>query len=389
MQLTNKGVIKSLISAMGQMTTFADMMTLYSLNRSLLKDWTFIVSTSETDNMDLYSGMNKTEGIKERLFTPFTNGRVSVINDKIYNRCIKQNDSRARIYRCVSFDTQTVSYIERYYRNGSAPYDGFDSVIHMLKEEFIGIDYIPYTLENLMFDSNNKDSVNQTLLAFEMLCSENRGNEKACKKRVKSILSLYDKINHQVSFFPKNLYNEVYLSLLKMCQIQLKHPKSSLDKKLNKFINFMNTELCRILQPELNLAKLYFSTGNSCGFFGKIQVGNKNIITHLRNMTWDLFHLRFMCYSSTLFDNKKCDASIPYFFTYDKRLQDVRRCYDLQLLATNTKDGSVVPIYNLSKEVYNIMTPHCTLEKHQERLLVEPNIDSLISNLEHEIINLK
>ena len=45
--------------------------------------WTFIVATTEPDNMDLYLGMKEIPGIKERLFTPFANGRVSIINDKI------------------------------------------------------------------------------------------------------------------------------------------------------------------------------------------------------------------------------------------------------------------------------------------------------------------
>ena len=75
--------------------------------------------------MDLYDGLEKISGIRERLFTPFSNGRVSIINDRILQRCLSNDDSRARTFRCVSFDTQTVSYIEKYYKNGYVPYDGF------------------------------------------------------------------------------------------------------------------------------------------------------------------------------------------------------------------------------------------------------------------------
>lgn len=87
------------------------MFNLYYLHRNMLKDWTFIVATNETDNMNLYEGLENISGIKDRMFTPFVNGRVSIINDKILKRCITKNDSRARFFRCVSFDTQTVSYI--------------------------------------------------------------------------------------------------------------------------------------------------------------------------------------------------------------------------------------------------------------------------------------
>ena len=39
----------------------------------------------------------------------------------------------------------------------------------------------------------------------------------------------------------------------------------------------------------------------------------ENVLEQLKNMTWDLMHLRFMNYSSMLFNAKKADALIPYF----------------------------------------------------------------------------
>ena len=42
---------------MSQLTSFSDMFDFYLLNRSMLKDWTFIVATTETGNMNLYEGM--------------------------------------------------------------------------------------------------------------------------------------------------------------------------------------------------------------------------------------------------------------------------------------------------------------------------------------------
>ena len=104
-------IVAFLTNQMSQLTSFADMFNLYLFNRNILKDWTFIVATTETDNMNLYEDMENISGIRDRMFTPFANGRVSIINDKILKRCIIKNDSRARILRCVSFDTQTVSYI--------------------------------------------------------------------------------------------------------------------------------------------------------------------------------------------------------------------------------------------------------------------------------------
>lgn len=367
---------------MGQQTSFAGMFELYLLNRSTLKDWTFIVATKEPDNMDLYVGLEELAGIKERLFTPFANGRVSIVNDKILKRWLQKNDSRARIYRCVSFDTQTVSYIERYYKNGTVPYEGFDAVISLLRGRSLGIDHIPYTLENLMFNLDHKASVENTLFAYEMMCGENAGNDKKCKKQARSIISLYENPDFEVPFAAKELYRMIYLALLKMSQIQLEFGKLTVGKKMKMFVDFMASDLFRMMQPEINLAQVFFTKGSGCGFFGKIQVGNHKILEQLKNMTWDLMHLRFMDYSSTMFNFHKGDALIPYFFTYDRRLQDIRKCYCLQALAINTKNHAVIPVYTSDGDVLDLVKEHCTFEKHQVRKQKTPDVELLIDKYE-------
>ena len=338
--------------------------------------------------MDLYAGLEEVSGIRERLFTPFSNGRVSVINDRIFRRCLSNNDSRARTFRCVSFDTQTVSYIERYYKNGMVPYEGFEAVVHLLNGGGLGIDHIPYTIENLLFDLRRKDSVEQTLFAYEMMVGENAGNKRVCRKQARSIVSMYEKEGFEFLFRIKEQYKMIYLSLLKMSQIQLEHSKLLVEKKLEMFVEFIANKLCRMMQPEINLAKVYFSKGSGCGFFGKIHMGNKNALVQLKNMTWDLMHLRFMDYSSLMFDAKKADVLIPYFFTYDKRLQDIRECYNLQALAINPYNYSVFPIYVMVDGIQDILKEHCTFGKHKERMSKKPNIDSLIAECEQNLLRL-
>ena len=384
----HREIVAFLTNQMSQLTSFSDMFDLYLFNRNILKDWTFIVATTETSNMNLYEGIESISGIRDRMFTPFANGRVSIINDKILKRCLLKNDSRARIFRCVSFDTQTVSYIERYYKKGTVPYEGFETVVQLLKGESMGVDHIPYTIENLMFDLSRKDSVEQTLFAYEMMCGENAGNEKVCRKQARSIVSMYVKEDLRFPLTLKEQYKMIYLSLLKISQIQLEHSKLPLEKKISMFVEFIITKLCRMMQPELNLAKVYFSKGSSCAFFGKIHKGNKNVIEQLKNMTWDLMHLRFMDYSSMMFDAKKGDALIPYFFTYDKRLQDIRECYNLQALAVNPYNYSVIPVYDMADGLFDVLREHCTLEKHMERMKKNPNIDILISECEQDLLKL-
>ena len=384
----HRELIAFLTNQISQLTSFADMFDFYLLNRSVLKDWTFIVSTKEPNNMDLYDGLEKISGIRERLFTPFSNGRVSIINDRILQRCLSNDDSRARTFRCVSFDTQTVSYIERYYKKGTVSYEGFETVIQLLKSGDLGVDHIPYTIENLMFDLSRKDSVERTLFAYEMLVGENAGNEKVCWEQARAIVSMYEKEEFEFPFEIKEQYKMIYLSLLKMSQIQREHQKESVEKKLKIFVEFITTKLYRMMQPEINLAKVYFSKGSNCGFFGKIHKGNKNVLEQLKNMTWDLMHLRFMDYSSMMFDATEGDALIPYFFTYDKRLQDIRECYSLQALAINPHTYSVFPIYVMVEGIRDILQEHCTFGKYKERMRQTPKVDTLINECEKDLLKL-
>ena len=174
------------------------------------------------------------------------------------------------------------------------------------------------------------------------------------------------------------------VSAQKMSEIQLTHSKWPLEKKMNALLEFMNNEACRMMQPELNLAKLYFTDGNAHGFFGKIHSANKNILEQLKNMAWDLMHLRFMDYSCTMFNSKKGDVLIPYFFTYDRRLQHIRSCYSLKTLAINTRSHAVIPIYAFDAGVLDLVKNHCTFEKHQERMSKTVDFNQLIATYEHK-----
>ena len=151
-------------------------------------------------------------------------------------------------------------------------------------------------------------------------------------------------------------------------------------------MEFLDNELGEIMLPEINLAKRYFARGNSLGFFGKIHTGNEAILPQLKNMAWDLLHLRFMDYSCTLFDGRKCDAIIPYFFTYDKRLQEIRSCYTLRVLAFNPRNHAVIPVYALENGILEGIKEHFTLEKHREREQKAADVNALIQQYEEVLM---
>ena len=123
-------------------------------------------------------------------------------------------------------------------------------------------------------------------------------------------------------------------------------------------------------------------------FFGKIQPRNKNVLYHLKNMAWDIIHLRFLDYSSTYFDFRKADALIPYFYTYDKHLQEIRSCYTLKVLAMNPKTHAMIPIYAFDDEVFELVKEYMTFEKHQERMQIAADCELLVQTCERELVEI-
>lgn len=338
--------------------------------------------------LDLYANFKNVETIKDNIFTPFINGRVSIINDSIFQRILSEGDSRARMLKCVSFDTQTVSYIEEYFKKGTVAYKNFNGVIDIVNSSNIGIDYIPYATENLLFGSERKDSVMQSIYAFEMMCKENGKSEIVCRRNAQSVISMYGNNKNEYFLFLKRKYQLIYISLLKMCSIQLSCTQSSLDDKIKILVDFMSSKMHRMLHPELNLAKIYFDKGHTCGFFGGVYKKDKDIIKTIKNMAWDIFHLRMINEGAIFYTDESADVLIPYFYTYDRRLNDIKLCYSVRALVINDKTKEVLPFYYLGKDTLDSIKSCSTFKKYLERSTVELDMEVLIAECERDIISI-
>ena len=151
--------------------------------------------------------------------------------------------------------------------------------------------------------------------------------------------------------------------------------------------DFMNDEVCRILHPELILAKRYFEKGQKYSFFGKIQKGRDDLIKNIKNMTWDLLHLRTLEIDFTINPVNASDVNIPYFFTYDKRLLEVKECYELSSIAINDRTGERVPFYKYNDEIKKYVLRYSTVGERISRRHrgEQATINDIINELECEI----
>lgn len=62
-----KEFVAFLTIQMSQQTSFADMFDLYLSNQNILKYGTFVVATTETDNMNLYEDVENISGTRDRM----------------------------------------------------------------------------------------------------------------------------------------------------------------------------------------------------------------------------------------------------------------------------------------------------------------------------------
>lgn len=340
--------LKSLLLAQQAcfLMTFEDLADFYSKNLFYLKDYTIICATNYKNSIDLYSLFTDIEGIKNHLHTPFVNGKINIVNNKILQRLYYKNKVDTGMQFCVSFDTQTISYFNRYYRGNVASLPtNLKTFIQLLYNQNISVDYIPYSMENLLFANKDIDSVYDTIYTFERLYYKENESDEYCHMQTKKVINWYESMRNRNETEFIHLYKSVYISLLKMCHIQLFHTSWLIDKKMETLCEFMNSTISQMLHPELILAYNFFQKGQNYNFFGKIQKGRTDIVNSIKNMAWDLFHLRMLEINCAFKNHDVVNAVIPYFFTYDERLKNISECYALKGIAVNEKTHERTPIY--------------------------------------------
>ena len=115
--------------------------------------------------------------------------------------------------------------------------------------------------------------------------------------------------------------------------------------------------------------------------------GNVNILENIKNMVWDLFHLRMLEQGCAIRMNDKADVNIPYFCTYDRRLLNVKECYELKSMAINYRTGEKYPFYSKMEEIVEYLKEYGTQEQLVARTSRDSNVnlEKVIDLLETEI----
>lgn len=382
---------KKLIQRIAKLSDFSEIIYEYQKYINYLYDVSIIKSTNNEHSIDLYSQFSEIPDIKKQLYTPFKFGKVNHICFESLNNYHKYGVFYSREQRCISFDTQTVSYIDKYYRGMEQSLsENIQNVIDLLHLENVSIDYIPYAMENLLFSNQNKDVVLNTLFSFEKIISKHKQSDDLCIEVAEETVNLYEKFHHTLFNGLDKLYYSIYSIILNAVIIQFNNSKISLDKKMEKMCDFINSKLCCLMIPEIIVSKRYFEKGQNYSFFGKVQKNRNDIIKVIRNMTWDLMHLRMLEQGCAYPNLPDICLFIPYLFTYDTRLLDVKDCYEFDALAVWKTTRATIPVYANTNEIESYLnklcTPSATYERNQKHSQV--NISNLISSLECQLLSI-
>lgn len=387
-----------LINEIAQEEDILTAFSLYYNNIEILKDFEIILSRNKSIN-DIPFPL-KTKNIEEKAYlrNAFKYNGIFFLDEKTVIEMMQGKKVKIPYDYSVSLDSNMISYLDRSVKRNfsKVPKEFLNAITYLIKED-VNFDGLEYLMENYKGVKENKKEIKENLISYEILKNIDKEalfNYKLIVPNI-SMKEIEEKANQEYQMWLEILerkefksiikqYNLCYLLLLKMCQIELQHKNKSLENKLEIFLEFMQKDLGFLCIKELLIAKNHFQKGNNMLFFRKIQKGSKKILKDLKNMSWDLFHIRRIEQNRSFFN--KDNYYIPLFFTFDKGLMEIIDITRLYTLIYNKKDRTSASTYSDFLEqrdffINSKLEKYFTKEKAEERTPCK-SIDAMITSLE-------
>lgn len=312
--------------------------TIYVAHLEELKDYAILFTEQDGKNKMPKGSLEKSFPKGAKILPLFAGNSVFVFDHETILGMLEHYASCFGMDIELSMDTNVVSYLMQYQEGKKVPED-FTLCIDYLIEEHLNYDPMHYFYENVRFFGKPKQQITlfSEMLSYNILRTLDK---KLWKERrvLQSTLTkeaLIRKTDYEFQVlqeiqtheeernYLEIIYRSVYLTLLKMVEIQLLHPKWKLEHKMQAFLSFFLEKTGTIPKREFVLAYHYFQKTTAMLFFRKIQKGKDNLPL-LKNMAWDLFHIRMIEKAQHLYvDGSMRIYMIPSFLTFDRGLQEV------------------------------------------------------------------
>ncbi|OBR52903.1 hypothetical protein [Paraburkholderia tropica] len=318
----------------------------------------------------------------------------------------------------ISLDTNAMSYLVPHMdgkRGGGIPRD-FLEVFEFIARPDVNIDPLPYFTENLpnLAIGKSADDIFKNIRAYEILRTIDSDWLRS-KGEIRSTLSdqeVTTSAQRRVSQMYLDIGNDavmrqlmfrhqfMYACLLKMSTIQLSSPGESVGKKLAGFLEFCHSTLATMSIREIAVAREYFRLGQKLTFFGKIQKNSqKDLLLLLRNMAWDMWHVRQLEQSITFTMERDARYFFPALLTFDKKFVEIIDLYPLKACAFKTDssrplmffDGDPFRLIATDDEdgtsaVRTYFTDYAITAREAARDSANASIDDVVRALETELL---
>ncbi|WP_016745095.1 hypothetical protein [Rhizorhabdus wittichii] len=334
---------------------------LYKLFAPLLKDYKFAFASGLGPLPGFAVNRNFSAGAAIRSL--FRSERVFVLDAETVEE-MENGGSRFHIDYSISLDTNAMSYLEPHIagrRSGGIPRD-FAEVFTFIARPDVYVDPLPYFTENRfkLADSKKPEAIYANLIAYETLRTIDaewleRNGEVRSVLTGRELAALAQDHMSRMYFDLGNIsamqgltrrYQYGYACLLKMTAIELKAPSAPPSRKIAAFVEFCHSTLSSMAAREIMVAKAYFHQGQKHRFFHKIQKNKENILDIIRNMAWDMWHVRQLEQSFAQNPSDSARYFFPALLTFDRGLIEIMDLYWLKACAYDVKARRPLPVFD-------------------------------------------
>lgn len=380
----------------------------YAMAKGALADYRFVFAAASGSPMGHAFNRSLAGGAVVRSL--FGSNHVLVLDPQTFEE-MKHGSSTFPIDYSISLDSMMASYLAPLAQGeGARLQSGFREVLQFIARDDVRVDPMPYLLENQgrgQLSSKDHERIFDTLTGYEILRSVDQdwlrstGDVRSTLPRAELMTRaqntmagmLMDIENPGLARTRKFKHDYLYLNLLQMALIQLKHRTWPPLRRLRAYFDFCHTELATINVREGILARQFFEQGQKFSFFRRVQRGCPDVIAELKNMAWDLFHVRYLESTMGQAQSDKSRYFFPALLTRDQGLIEVLEIGALRAIAFNGNPQETVPVYErgivdiavAESDFGYLFSPVAADERNARRDAVRQAVPLLIEDLEERV----
>jgi hypothetical protein len=382
-------------------------------NLPVVRGTTLILSHEEPSN--LVVPVHRTFGRTLHLLSVFSSPNLTVLNDRIVQKTLRERTAKIAVDFLVAFDTNAASFLRGLFaaRNNEQVSD-LRQFLRGFGGNKVNWDVRSYLHENVdaLLSRHHDQYIYETVLASEQLAGLNVDQfiTTGAATTIRSIEELRVRACAEIADFLAKLGNgwhemvrhrrePLYAALLYMMILQWSQPsRSHAVEKLKKMVEFMHSELSSLFLVILWAAWRWFSGDSQVSLFDALQPRAKHPLARAANISWDLYHMTQQP-GMVMTSRKGADVLIPAFLTADQKLAKFWQVYPLRSCwARNGLDHPFcVPAIDVQQELSALIVDDpvfaerfLSVQAHQtrgDRLLKSgpPPIRDLIQKLEQRL----